>query len=149
MLPNHFRNRILSNLQDNVFFIVLIIAGIILEFIRIRYTVPVAIGDILLFPLSLFIIIYFLRNVLFTRKHEQFRYPIDDSKLRSMFSLLFSLIILVPLGLFLSWMGLQEPLAYFHGIRGSFHGYTAVAIGTVISGLCFFSVYETIQRLIR
>ena len=138
-----------SNLSHIVFFTVLFIGGMTLEFIRMRFKVPVALGDIMLFPLLLFIIIFFVKNVLFKRKHELFRYPIENSKLRLMLNLLFSLILLVPLGLYLAWLGIQEPLAYFHGVKGSFHGYTAVALGTVVAGLGFISVYETIQSLIR
>ena len=149
MFSNHLRKIISSKLRPIVFFTVLFIALMILDFIRIRYTVPVAMGDIVMFPLSLLIIIYFLKNVLLKRKHEPFQYPIDDSKLRLMLNLLFSLILLVPLGLYLSWMGIQEPFAYFSGVKGAIHGYTSVAVGTLVAGLGFIFVYETIQRLIR
>ncbi|MCG8549198.1 MAG: hypothetical protein MI799_02210, partial [Desulfobacterales bacterium] len=124
-----------SKLISILFFTFFFIAALILEFIRKRYLVPVTIMDILLFPLSVLIIVYSLKQLVFRKNKETYSHSVDDSKLKLILYLCFSLIVLAPLGLFTLWMGIQEPLGFFSGIKGPAHGYTLIPLGIVITGL--------------
>lgn len=137
-----------SKLSSILFFTVFFIVAFILEFIRKRYSVPVTIIDILLFPLSVLIIVYSLKQLVFRRKKDTYNHSINDSNLKLMLYLCFSLIVLVPLGLFTLWMGIQEPLGFFSGIKGPAHGYTLIPLGIIITGLGVFMAFKLVQSLI-
>ncbi len=137
-----------SKLSSILFFLLFLAVAFFLEFIRRNYQIPVTILDVLLFPLAILITGYSLKNLIFKRKQKLSNYPTDDSKLKLVFSLFFCLIVMIPLGLYTAWMGIQEPFEYFSGVKGSAHGYTLVPVGALIAGLGVFVVFKIIQNLI-
>nr|WP_319395453.1 hypothetical protein [uncultured Desulfobacter sp.] len=137
-----------SKLNSILFFAFFFIVALILEFIRKRYSVAVTIIDVLLFPLSVLIIFYSAKHLVFKKNKDTYRHPIDDSNLKLILYLCFSLIVLTPLGLFTLWLGIQEPLGFFSGIKGAAHGYTLIPLGIIVTGLGVFMAFKLVQILI-
>ena len=130
----------------------LIFAGVLsfalsIDFIRRQYHIPVAFWDIILFPLSVLCILYFLKNFLFKKKREGLKYLGEDSTLKKVGMMMASLCLFLPLGIGSFWMGATELLGYLSG-RGGAHGYTLIPLGILITGFSIIFIYIIVGTLL-
>lgn len=136
-----------SKIGDTLLIAGIILIAFVIDFIRRRYHIPIALWDIIFFPLSVLIIFYSLKYLLFKRKKEGLKYLGDDSTLKKSGMIVATLVLLLPLGMGLIWMGVTEPLGYFSG-KGGAHGYTLIPLGLLIAGFSVIYIYITLRSIL-
>lgn len=106
---------------------------------------PLTVFDILLFPLSSFLLVYGL--VLFFRggNREDLKNANELTFLQVIGSLIIS-IFLFLLGVFLAISGFQEPLILSTSVKGNMHGYTVFSLGLLIVGLGLYLAYVLVAK---
>ena len=137
------------NRTDYKYFLFIVPAGIAVEYLRVNYDIPLTILDILLFPLFLFIIIYFFKTAFKTKKTVNNSNPMDSEPAYKVILFLFVFIFMVFLGIWAALTGGLSPLEYFSGVKGAVHGYTMLLTGIVICSFGAAGIFKSVQQIIK
>ena len=122
--------------------------GLILEFTRKAYGIPVTILDILLFPLSLIFTVLLLKDFFINQSKEKTKKSLKLKASAIAGRIAITLLLFFPLGIWAMWEGLKNPFGYFSGIKGAAHGYTLTAIGLFIFSLGIIFISSVIRNVL-
>lgn len=132
--------------------LVIIFAFIMFEVFQYFTGVPLNIMDAIILLISA-LCLYLLKYLLpFTS--QKYKYP-DTKLVNNIWCLLGAIVfvaMLILMGIYLVYLGVESPFKLFTGVKGSSHGYSLVLLGSVITmysciGVCMF--FYQFWRLIK
>lgn len=128
-------------------FIGIILIIIIFETIRLYTGIPITIVDIIIFPITC-VLIYCLKFYTSPFSDDGINTPPPLNAWQLIGFMLFS-ILLIIMGIWLSYLGIQDPLHYFSSNKGGGHGYTLVQLGVIVSLYSIWFCLKFIYRLVK
>ena len=105
---------------------------------------PITLLDILLIPIALVFGYVLIKDLFFG---DQRNVPKEVSLISVIGYMIFTVIVLFPLGFYCIVLGVNEPMAVLTGVKGHVHGYTAVIIGLFVVGLSMGLVYRLANKI--
>lgn len=104
----------------------------------------VSLFDVVLLPLTVLGWYLLIPDILISKDVSE---PLTSKKQVIGF-LLFSLFVMIPLGIWALYCGITSPTEFFDSTRGGMHGYTLAAIGSFVVALGVGASYRFIRKLI-
>ena len=129
--------------------VIILFTLVISEGIRLYTVLPITIIDIGIIPITCLLIYYTkFYTFPFSKKYydKNTQPPLNSWQLIGF--LLFT-IMLAIIGIWLTWIGVHNPLHYFYSVKGSAHGYTLIQLGLVTTLYSIGGGLIFLHRLIR
>lgn len=120
----------MKKLNNVIFIIWIFFMSICMEWVRGEYEIPVTLLDLVLFPISL-AFSFFSLKWLVTAKQDDC-HPAETTKKKLLANFVILSLIVIPFGGWSVTVGIAGPFEYFHGVRGSAHGYTLASVGILL-----------------
>ena len=128
-----------------VILIVLII--LISEGIRLYTGIPITLIDIIIFPITC-VLIYFIKFYTSPFSNNSINTQ-QSTNAWELVGFVFFVILLTIMGVWITWIGIQDPLQYFSSVKGGGHGYTLIQVGAITALYSVWFALKCIYRLIR
>ena len=116
------------------------------EVIRVYTGIPVTILDVMLLPIT-GILIYIGFYTLLNRKKDKNKNVQAAQSIWQLLGGILFITALVPVGVWITWLGAEKPFLLFTGVKGSVHGYTLVYLGAIVAVISVVMGYVFIYRL--
>ena len=129
--------------------IIIIFAILISEGIRLYTGLPITLIDLGTPPVTC-MLIYCIRfyKFPFSKTYKDKSSHQSQSAWQLIGFLVFT-VILAIMGVWLTWLGVQDPLHFFSSVKGAAHGYTLIQIGGVTALYSMSGALIFLFRLIR
>ncbi|RKF19774.1 hypothetical protein DBZ36_04770 [Alginatibacterium sediminis] len=133
--------------------VIIALVIVIPELIRFYTGLPITIIDLVVFPVFCLLLYFITTYVLDIKRSSKLdANKVFDRRWKVIGFLIFSVAI-ASMGIWLTWLGVQQPLTLFSSAKGAAHGYTLVQLGVIttlysvgLSVVCSISLIRTPMR---
>ena len=116
---------------------------VIVELLSYLTGMPFSAADVMLFPLSVYLIVLGIKSLVVSSKNSEKSHK-EQYSLSQLSGYLLATMFIFVLGVWSVVSGFDEPLTLFSGVNGYVHGYTLLSLGILISGVSLYVIYNLI-----
>jgi len=122
-----------------------VLLAAIMAYMREKTGIPISLFDLIFSPGALLFIFVLLRHEIFDKKSIATCNMGEPASASKIILIITGNVMILALGVWAIWVGIQDPFAYFPGIRGSMHGYSFVPTGALLSILGSYGLVKVVH----